>query len=316
MFKTRLACSFAALMMATSVPAADLDLTNMTDAQRDAFGAQVREYLLSNPEVIMEAVQVLEARQAEEQAQGDLALVKNHADALFNDGYSWVGGNPDGDVTIVEFFDYRCGFCRRAHPEVKELVESDGNIRYVAKEFPILGENSVISARFALAAREVAGDDAYLAAKEALIALNSELQEPVLLRLAETLGLDGDAVIAAMDSDVITDQLAQTRALAQQLQISGTPSFVMGGQMIRGYLPLDAKTLKSTYDKRNLLLAHVVAVGIHSVHETQIFGRHGHFGKRQFSVRCRERVDRNDVYVLVRPEGFAIDGDQAVFVRS
>ncbi|MCK0148686.1 DsbA family protein [Marivita sp. S6314] len=240
MFKSRLACSLAALMIATSLPAADLDLSDMTDAQRDAFGAQVREYLLANPEVIMEAVQVLENRQAEEQAQGDLALVADHADALFNDGYSWVGGNPDGDVTIVEFFDYRCGFCRRAHPEVQELLETDGNIRYIAKEFPILGENSVISARFALAVREVAGDDAYKAANEALIALNADMQEPVLRRLAETLGLDADAVIAAMDGDAITEQLAQTRALAQQLQISGTPSFVMGGQMIRGYLPLDA----------------------------------------------------------------------------
>ncbi|MFP7673250.1 DsbA family protein [Marivita sp. S0852] len=240
MFKSRLACSLTALFMATGVSAAEFDFGAMTDAERDAFGAQVRAYLLENPQVIMEAVQVLEDRQAEQQAQGDLELVAAHSEELFNDGYSWVGGNPDGDVTIVEFFDYRCGFCRKAHPEVQALLESDGNIRYIAKEFPILGENSVISARFALAVREVAGDDAYKAANEALIALNSDMQEPVLRRLADTLELDADAVIAAMDGDDITQQLAQTRALAERLQISGTPSFVMGGQMIRGYLPLDA----------------------------------------------------------------------------
>jgi protein-disulfide isomerase len=236
----RLATSFAALLMATGVQAADLDLNSMSDEDRAAFGAQVRAYLLENPQVIMEAVQVLEERQAAEQAQGDIALIADNADAIFNDGYSWVGGNPEGDVTIVEFFDYRCGFCRRAHPEVAQLLELDGNIRYIAKEFPILGENSVLSSRFALAAREVAGDEAYEAAKEALIALNGDLDDTVLRRLADTLGLDADAVIAAMDSEDITRQLAETRALAQALQINGTPSFVMGDQLIRGYVPLDA----------------------------------------------------------------------------
>ena len=240
MLKSRYAALMIALATATATQAADLDLDNMTDAQRDAFGAQVREYLLENPEVIMEAVQVLEARQAQAQAQGDLDLVAAHTDALFNDGYSWVGGNPDGDVTIVEFFDYRCGFCRRAHPEVKQLLEIDGNIRYIAKEFPILGENSMISSRFAIAVRKVAGDDAYAAANEALIALNSDMDEPVLRRLATSLDLDADAVLDAMDDEDITQQIAETRALAQALQINGTPSFVMGTQMIRGYLPLDA----------------------------------------------------------------------------
>jgi protein-disulfide isomerase len=240
MLKSRYAALMIALATATATQAADLDLDNMTDAQRDAFGAQVREYLLENPEVIMEAVQVLEARQAQAQAQGDLDLVAANTDALFNDGYSWVGGNPDGDVTIVEFFDYRCGFCRRAHPEVKQLLEIDGNIRYIATEFPILGENSMISSRFAIAVRKVAGDDAYAAANEALIALNSDMDEPVLRRLATSLDLDADAVLDAMDDEDITRQIAETRALAQSLQINGTPSFVMGTQMIRGYLPLDA----------------------------------------------------------------------------
>lgn len=238
MLKTRLATSLVALTAATALSAADLDLENMTDAERAAFGAQVRAYLLENPEVIMEAVQVLEERQAAQQAQGDIALIENNADAIFDDGYSWVGGNPDGDVTIVEFFDYRCGYCRRAHPEVLQLLELDGNIRYVAKEFPILGENSMISSRFALAVREVAGDDAYEAAKESLITLNSDMDDTVLRRLAETLGVDADAVIAAMDGEAITEQLTKTRALAQTLQINGTPSFVMGNQLVRGYVPL------------------------------------------------------------------------------
>ncbi|HKL46465.1 MAG TPA: DsbA family protein [Roseovarius sp.] len=240
MLKNRLASTLLTLVLASGVQAADLDLENMSDADRAAFGEQVRAYLLENPQVIMEAVQVLEDRQAAQQARGDIALIEQHSEAIFNDGYSWVGGNPEGDVTIVEFFDYRCGYCRRAHPEVTQLLEMDGNIRYVAKEFPILGENSLVSSRFALAVRDVAGDAAYKAASDALIALNADMDEPVLRRLAGTLELDADAVIAAMDSDAVTAQLAQTRELAQTLQITGTPSFVMGDQLIRGYVPLDA----------------------------------------------------------------------------
>lgn len=240
MLKFRLASSVLALCIATAAPAAELDFDNMSDADRAAFGEQVRAYLMENPQVIMDAVQVLEERQAAEQAQGDIALVADNAEAIYNDGYSWVGGNPDGDVTIVEFFDYRCGFCRRAHPEVQQLLELDGNIRYVAKEFPILGENSLISSRFALAVREIAGDDAYEAAKETLISLNSDMDDTVLRRLAETLELDADEVLAEMDSDAITEQLTTTRELARELQINGTPSFVMGDQLIRGYVPLAA----------------------------------------------------------------------------
>ncbi|MFP7570713.1 DsbA family protein [Marivita sp. S2033] len=240
MFKSRLAPVTLALLLATGAQAADLNLDQMSESDRAAFGEEVRKYLLENPEVIMEAVRVLEERQQAEQAQGDVELVADNADAIFQDGYSWVGGNPDGDITVVEFLDYRCGYCRRAHPEVLELIESDGNIRYVVKEFPILGENSVLSSRFALAVRDIAGDEAYESANEALMALNAEMEPPVMRKLAETLGLDADAVLAAMDSDAITEQLAMTRALAQNLNISGTPTFVMGDELVRGYVPLDA----------------------------------------------------------------------------
>ncbi|MCL3883594.1 DsbA family protein [Marivita sp. GX14005] len=238
--KSLLAPAALALALASGAQADDLDLSNMSDSERAAFGDAVRNYLLENPEVIMEAVQALEERQQAQQAQDDKTLVADNAEAIFEDGYSWVGGNPDGDITVVEFLDYRCGYCRRAHPEVLELIAGDGDIRYIVKEFPILGENSVLSSRFALAVRKVAGDEAYEAASEALMALNQDMEPPVMRRLAETLGLNADAVLETMDSDAITEQLAETRALAQKLQISGTPTFVMGDELVRGYVPLEA----------------------------------------------------------------------------
>lgn len=221
------------------LPAQALDLGAMSAEERAAFGAEVRAYLMENPEVILEAVNLLEQQQAANEANRDLAMVAANLEELHNDGYSWVGGNPEGDITLVEFMDYRCGYCRKAAPEVAKLLESDGNIRLIVKEFPILGETSVFASRFAVATKHVAGDDAYKQVHEALIAITSDVNEVTMRRLAEGLSLDTDAILAAMDSEAVTNELRRTRALAQNLAISGTPTFVLGNELLRGYLPAD-----------------------------------------------------------------------------
>ncbi|MGB7318288.1 MAG: DsbA family protein [Planktotalea sp.] len=236
----RLLATTSLCIAALGAPAQAFDLTAMSAPERESFRAEVRAFLMENPEVIIEAVNQMEARQAAQQEQDDLSLVSTNADALFNDGYSWVGGNPEGDVTVVEFLDYRCGYCRKAHSEVEQLLQSDGNIRLIVKEFPILGEASTASSRFAIATRHVAGDAAYKAVHDALIAFSGEPSSAALARLADGLGLDADAIVAKMDSDEVTREIDETRALAQRLQIRGTPTFVMGGQLVRGYVPLDA----------------------------------------------------------------------------
>lgn len=239
--KRPLATALAALATtaALSLPAQALDLAGMTDAERQAFRTEVRAYLLENPEVIMEAVAVLERRQAEAQAQDDSALVAANEAAIFDDEHSWVGGNPEGDITLVEFMDYRCGYCRRATPEVAELLESDGNIRFVIKEYPILGDESVLSSRFAIATLQTSGANAYEAVHDALMAFSGELDEGSLRRLGDTLGLETEAIMARMDSDEVSQVIAENHRLARELGISGTPSFVMENQVLRGYLPLE-----------------------------------------------------------------------------
>jgi len=222
-----------------AAPAQALDLSTMSEAERAIFGAEVRAYLLENPEVIIEAVNLLEQRQAQTEAAQDEALVAANLEELQNDGFSWVGGNPDGDITLVEFMDYRCGYCRRAAPEVAQLLAEDGNIRLVIKEFPILGEASMMASRFAVATRLVAGDKAYKQVHDALIEFGGEPNEVSLRRLSEGLGLDSDAILAQIDSPEITEELTQTRALAQRMKISGTPTFVLQDELLRGYLPAD-----------------------------------------------------------------------------
>ncbi|WP_068116689.1 DsbA family protein [Tropicimonas marinistellae] len=229
----------AALAGFAVLPAAALDLSELTDGERDAFRAEVRAYLLENPEVLMEAIAVLEDRQKQEQASNDVALVQANAADLFESDGDWIGGNPDGDVTIVEFVDYRCGYCRKAYPEVSQLVADDGNIKLILKEFPILGEQSTASSRVALATRKALGDDAYEAVHDALINFRGEVNDLSIRALASDLDLDADAILAAMDDPAVDAVIAENHALAQRLQISGTPTFVVGDTLLRGYLPYD-----------------------------------------------------------------------------
>ena len=219
-----------------SVPIIQVEEITDPDAM---FGARVRAYLLENPEVIVEAMHILEQREHENRIAADKELVATHAEALFNDGYSWTGGNPEGDLTLVEFIDYRCGYCRRAAPEVAELLNRDGNIRLIIKEFPLLGEDSVDFARFAIATKQVAGDDAYKQVHDALIAFDKAPLEIHLRQIADGFELDSDAIISAMYNESVMDEIARTRLLAQDMNISGTPTFVFGSEMIRGFTYAD-----------------------------------------------------------------------------
>jgi len=237
MRRSLLALSLGASLLTTAAGADGL--TDMTEAEREAFRAEVRAYLIENPEVLMEALDVLQQRQDAAAAAAELVAMEENRDFIFNDPNSWVGGNPDGDITLVEFMDYRCSFCRKAHDEVKELVTSDGNIRYVIKEFPILGEASLASSQFAIAVRLLHGDDAYKAAHDALITLRGEPTPETLGRLAADLGHDPAPILEKMRADEVMSVIAANHALADEMAISGTPTFVLKGQMLRGYVPLE-----------------------------------------------------------------------------
>lgn len=232
----------AGLMFALTGPAAAFDPEAMTDAERAAFHAEVRAYLLENPEVLMEAFAVLEERQVMAEAEAAARAVTDNAALIYESEFDWVGGNPDGDIVVVEFLDYRCGFCRRAHPEVDALVENDGNIRLVVKEFPILGEQSVLASRFAIATRVALGDEAYATVHDALMEMRGDITESSLALLADEAGLDSVAIFASLDDPIVETTIETNHLLAQRLGISGTPSFIFEDELVRGYVPLDGMT--------------------------------------------------------------------------
>jgi protein-disulfide isomerase len=236
------ACLAAAfLAMAPLAAPADepMQSSPFSAAEREALHAEIRAYLLANPELLQEMIALLEDKQRVAAAEADQTLVAMHAGEIFDDGFSWVGGNPEGSFTLVEFLDYQCGYCRRAQPDVAELLTSDGDIRLIVKEMPILGPGSELAARAAVATLISEGPEKYAALQGSLMAIEGGITDVSLdAALAET-GLDPAAVRAAMQDPEVDRRLAATRALAEKLAISGTPTFVFDNRMVRGYLPLD-----------------------------------------------------------------------------
>jgi len=218
-------------------------VTSYMDANPGAASAPsgdaIRGYLLANPEVIVEAINVYEERQKVAAAAADGQLVQANAEALFNDGFSIVRGNPEGDLTVVEFSDYNCGYCKRAHAEIEKFIEADGNVRLVIKELPILGEGSVLAARAALGSRAQQDGALYPDFNDALMTHRGSHTEATVMAIAAEVGLDVDALRVDMESEEVRGQINSTYALARTLKINGTPAFVIGDEVVRGYIPAD-----------------------------------------------------------------------------
>ncbi len=205
----------------------------------------VRAYLLENPQVIVEALEILQAReQAAERRLQQESLVERR-DEVFDSPRSPVIGNPEGDITLVEFFDYQCGYCKRMVDQVFQLTEEDPDLRIVLKEFPILGPGSVMAARAALAAGQ---QGLYAELHNALMQHRGALDEETILGLAAEVGLDVERLRADMDSPEVAAEIEANLALAEALGIRGTPAFIVGDRVVPGAVGYEM--LKSLIDSQ------------------------------------------------------------------
>lgn len=217
------------------------DRSAMTPAQRQEIEKVIGEYLREHPEIVIEAIRTFQARQQADQQNRGRARVASLRQELERDPTSPVVGNPNGDVTIVEFFDYRCTFCKRVLPTIQKLLKEDGNIRYVMKEFPILSPGSELGARAALVVWKY--DPAkYFDFHADLMQSKGGMTEGKVLRAAAKLGLDVTRIRREMKSDEISMALKSNFDLAQQLGVRGTPGFVIAGTLVPG--AIDLKTLE------------------------------------------------------------------------
>ncbi|MEM7225770.1 MAG: DsbA family protein [Pseudomonadota bacterium] len=230
-----------ALLLSLSAPAAAQDAaSDFSPSEEQAIRDLVRDYLVEHPEVLVEALQVYQERQRAEAAERQREAVAAQKELLSEDTRSPAIGNLEGDVVIVEFFDYKCGYCRSVAEQVRASVKDDGNIRLVMKEFPILSAESRLAARAALAA---AKQDRYEDYHFELMKVPGSLNKANLLKVAESIGMDPDQLEQDMQDPEIDAELRRTYDLARALQINGTPAFVIGDQVIPG--AVDMQTLRN-----------------------------------------------------------------------
>ena len=195
----------------------------------------VRDYLLKNPEILLEVQDALEAKQREEQKLASEGVIKDQKDEIFNSTFDGVVGNPDGKVTIVEFYDYNCGFCKRAIEDMQALTKNDSDVRFVLKEFPILGPDSQKASIVSMAFHKMMPEK-YSAFHTELLGGEGRANEDRAIKIAVSLGADEAKLREHMKDPDLPEAISKTYELANKLTITGTPSYVVGNEVIFGAL--------------------------------------------------------------------------------
>jgi len=234
--------------MKTAALALGLAIVPIAGFAQEPSDTRIKELALEaireNPQIVMEAVQLLEQEQAATRADAAADVLKNQRQLLERDPNAPVLGNPEGDVTVVEFFDYNCPYCKRAMSEVQGLLDADSNVRLVYREWPILSEDSVFAAKAALAARQ---QGKYEEFHWALMGMEGRAEEASVMRLAEEIGLDIEQLRTDMDASEVQEHIDESMRLSQALGFNGIPSFVIGDALVPGFVEQDQ--LEALVDK-------------------------------------------------------------------
>lgn len=228
---TRAAICLLAPLLTTPVAA-----ETFNEDQKAQIESIVREYLLENPEILQQAYEVLQERARLQQEEVAQTAIRENSAAIFKSPDDHVAGNPDGNATVVEFFDYNCQYCRRAAPEVLKLIESDKNVRVVLKEFPILNDGSSFAAKAAIASMK---QNRYWELHRALIEADGPIDDKRTLEIAKTVGVDTERLVEDMKSEDVDKIIRRNHELAQKLGINGTPAFIIGDKLIPGAVSAD-----------------------------------------------------------------------------
>ena len=225
-----------ALILLVAPPSFAEPTTPPDPALQQTIDNAIEQYIRSHPEVIEQSLQSLEAKRQEDEKARQKAAIATRQNDLLHDPSSPVSGNPKGDVTVVEFFDYRCGYCKRAAGAVTQLQKDDARVRVVYKDFPILGEVSELAAKAALASRAQGKHQAF---HEALLASKGDMTKDTILAIAGEVGLDAKRLEADMANREWQTVIDRNRALAKDLGISGTPGFIVGTELVPGALDVN-----------------------------------------------------------------------------
>lgn len=229
---------FSTMAIAGGVIFASACSAQAEDFNKEEIETIVHDYIMEHPEIISDAIYVLQERAEAEKAAKEGVALKEMSSMLLTNALDPVGGNPEGEITLVEFFDYNCGYCKRSSPVLQKLVENNPNLKVVYKEWPILAESSGIAARIALAIN-LGQPEYYDDFHHALLATKSIRSADDVWKVAKKVGADRDIIEPLLSDPKVSSHLQQTTMLAQQLGITGTPAFIVGDTIMKGAYPIE-----------------------------------------------------------------------------
>src|ERR1700678_3854062 len=233
------AFGLAAAFLGTAFTAAPVSADEFTPAQKQELGAFIKDYLVNNPDVLRSAIEALDKHDKEAADSERQKVVNTQSSALFSSKYQATLGTPKGSATLVEFFDYNCHYCKGALPDVTRLLKDDPNLRIVLKDYPVLGPGSVEAAKVASAVRNQLPGDKFWAFHTKLLAMHGPIGKAEALSVAHDLGLDMDKLSKDMENHEVETGLREVMGMADSLQINGTPSFVVGQEVVVGAVGYD-----------------------------------------------------------------------------
>jgi protein-disulfide isomerase len=229
-----LAAGSVLAIVSAAIQPAQAQAPAFTDQQRNAIRDIVKDFILKNPDVVQDALMELDRRQKESERQARLQIIQDKASPLYTAAHDVSFGNPKGDITLVEFFDYNCGFCKRALGDLQRLVNEDKNVRIVVKDFPVLGQGSVEAASVALAAKQQLSPDKIWQFHQKLLSARGQVGRQQALDAAREAGADMARLQRDMDSPNVRGAVEQNIQIADSLGVTGTPSYVLGDEVVVG----------------------------------------------------------------------------------
>ncbi len=250
-FKARAKTLIATAALLATTALAPAQAQSFTADQRQEIGTIIKEYLLAHPEVMQDVMAVMEKRQQAAEDEKHRAAVTENKATLFSSPHQVVLGNPQGNVTMVEFFDYNCGYCKRAMSDMLDLIKTDNNLKFVLKEFPVLGEGSVEAARVAVAARmqDTTGKK-YIEFHQKLLGSRGAADKMRALAVAKDVGFDMARIEKDMNSDEAKKTIDENLKLAEALGVNGTPSYVVGEEVVIGAVGIDTLREKISAERK------------------------------------------------------------------
>jgi len=249
--RRQMAILFATALLFAAPASAPTQAEPLSTEQRGEIETIIKNYLTQHPEVLRDALAELDKRQQAAEAEKHRQVVRENNATLFSSPHQVVLGNPQGNVTMVEFFDYNCGYCKRALPDMLGLLKTDPNLKFVLKEFPVLGEGSVEAAHVAVAVRmQDSTGKKYIEFHQKLLGGRGQVDKVRALAVAKEVGLDMARIEKDMGSDEVKKTIDENMKLADALGVSGTPSYVVGEEVVMGAVGLDALRQKIEAERK------------------------------------------------------------------